>query len=378
MGYLSPHLRIWQPVPRTQSYGAAQLPMRQFDCCKFLQQPSFAVMVCPLTAAFQGVFGTAAEVSLNMTGAAAFRGQLYRCMIAQALAVKQDIEDRRAGRGNSFGLLVWSLNDIWSTVGWGSLEWGNPYYPGQALGGRWKPLHYWYKASIFADVFSTCDGGGKCFVRNDAPRPFNGSASITLTSFATGKQTELAKRSVMLGAGPGAIAWFHLDLAGNQTPASPCPAKPCGSKHPNRTFCPDGVPNQCDGPPRPHCPPCSGPRPLPRGGAHVMEAIVTSSSNVIMSHNVIPLAKPYQMELLPSRAQVRAIISHAGDLFANVTVSAVAMYVTLTTVAHGRFADNAFLLAKPYTRLVRFIPCMPKQEAVFASSLRVEDLSTYS
>ena len=60
-----------------------------------------------------------------------------------------------------------------------------------------------------------------------------------------------------------------------------------------------------------------------------MEAVVTSSSNVIMSHNVITLAKPNQMELFPSKAQVRAVISRAGDMFANVTVSAVAMYVTL-------------------------------------------------
>ena len=30
------------------------------------------------------------------------------------------------------------------------------YTKGQILGGRWKPLQYWYKASIYADVLATC------------------------------------------------------------------------------------------------------------------------------------------------------------------------------------------------------------------------------
>ena len=30
----------------------------------------------------------------------------------------------------------------------------------QVLGGRWKPLHYWYKALLFADVIATCGARG--------------------------------------------------------------------------------------------------------------------------------------------------------------------------------------------------------------------------
>ena len=64
--------------------------------------------------------------------------------VRQGLALKQNLEQRRGGgagnQANSFGLLVWSLNDIWPTGGWGSLEWGNPHSPGQSTGGRWKPL----------------------------------------------------------------------------------------------------------------------------------------------------------------------------------------------------------------------------------------------
>ena len=263
-------------------------------------------------------------------------------------------------------------------------EWGNPRYPGQVLGGRWKPLHYWYRTTIFADVMATCDGGGKCVVRNDAPsRPFAGTVTVTLTSFATGERTQLARQQVSLPAGVGATEWFHLPGGGGNSshpsrPPLPCPARPCGPSHPGRTYCPDGVPNQCDAPPREVCPPCSGPAPLPGGGTHVLEAVVTETqTGSVVSHNVIALARPELMQLLPSKATVAAVVGVDGSLAANVTVSAVAMYVTLTTAAHGRFEDNAFLLAAPYTRLVQFLPAVPGQAAAFVASLRVEDLSTY-
>ena len=59
------------------------------------------------------------------------------------------------------------------------------------------------------------------------------------------------------------------------------------------------------------------------------------------------------------------------------------MYVTLTTLAHGRFEDNAFML-RPPGRSVPFLltegsPHASPEEAyrVFSESLRVEDLSLY-
>jgi hypothetical protein len=69
--------------------------------------------------------------------------------------------------------LVWMLNEIWPTVGWGSLEYGPPegHTPGQVRGGRWKPLHYFYKQSLMTDVMATCGAGSKhgglqCYVSN--------------------------------------------------------------------------------------------------------------------------------------------------------------------------------------------------------------------
>ena len=59
----------------------------------------------------------------------------------------------------------------------GSLEYGGPK-PGQLLGGRWKPLHYWYRQSIFAPVMATCGLASRpphdhnpplvqCYAKND-------------------------------------------------------------------------------------------------------------------------------------------------------------------------------------------------------------------
>lgn len=65
-------------------------------------------------------FGNHTTVDLNATGEAAFKGQLYQCQLVQAFVLKQVYETRRAS--NAFGHLVWMLNEIWPTVGWGSLE----------------------------------------------------------------------------------------------------------------------------------------------------------------------------------------------------------------------------------------------------------------
>ena len=51
-----------------------------------------------------------ARSRLNETGEASFKAQLYWSMIAQALAMKQNIESTRGF--NRFGTLVWQLNEI--------------------------------------------------------------------------------------------------------------------------------------------------------------------------------------------------------------------------------------------------------------------------
>lgn len=50
-------------------------------------------------------------------------------MIGQALNIKSNIETRRGN--NEFGSLIWQLNEIWPTGGWGSLEYGTYGQQGQ-------------------------------------------------------------------------------------------------------------------------------------------------------------------------------------------------------------------------------------------------------
>ena len=92
-----------------------------------------------------------------MSSEANFKAQLYQCQLSQALYMKSNIETRRAQ--NQLGLLVWQLNEIWPTGGWGSLEYGTAA-PGQVVGGRWKPLHYFSRRSLLAAVMAACGAAG--------------------------------------------------------------------------------------------------------------------------------------------------------------------------------------------------------------------------
>merc|ERR1719210_914824 len=137
-----------------------------------------------------GYFGAQGESYYSQTGEAVFKRQLYQCMLAQALHMKGDIEQRRSQ--NQLGCLTWQLNEIWPTGGWGSLEYGSPV-EGQVLGGRWKPLHYIFRRSLYSDVMVTCGDGGVCYVRNDASWPFVGHCSVKALKFASGEAQELKK-----------------------------------------------------------------------------------------------------------------------------------------------------------------------------------------
>jgi hypothetical protein len=271
--------------------------------------------------------------NLNATGEQVFKKQLYQCMISQALNVKQSIETTLSR--NSLGVITWQLNEIWPTGGWGSLEYGNPKMPGQVVGGRWKPLQYWYRASLYTDVYATCGKDGKCYIRNDAPKAFVGSLVLNVTAFATGEVSTVLEQVVSLRPGGGMVDYF----------TSAKVAALDGSKH-------------------------------------ILEAIVMETDGTVVSRNVVPFASPERMLLKPAKVAVAAHRADDGSFVADVTTQAVAMYVTLTTLANGRFEDNAFLLVPP-GRQLKFLPStmtansMDEEFHAFAQSLRVEDVSLY-
>merc|ERR1712100_854555 len=120
------------------------------------------------------------------------------------------------------------------------------------------------------------------------------------------------------------------------------------------------------------------------GTANILESIVTDASGSVVSQNVIPFTTPEKMKLSKSNVAVKAVTGENGDMVAHVTTDAVAMYVTLTTLAHGHFEDNSFLLLPP-GRDVKFIPASPSPHKstadcfrTFADSVRVEDVSAYA
>jgi len=243
-------------------------------------------------------FGVHPDEYFNMTGESVFKQQLYQCMLSQALHVKADIETQRSR--NELGCLVWQLNEIWPTGGWGSLEYGTPV-KGQVLGGRWKPLHYFYRSSVFADVMAACGAGGRCYVKNDGNKAFEGSCTVSALEFSTGGITVLATQhfsgASRLPAGPGIKRHFQL----------------------SETI--DGT-------------------------AHLLVARCVDSTGHPVSVNEIALVPPKSMTL-PSAA-VTALVAdkHNEDGSVNITLSTdrPALYVVLTTRAQGRFSHNAFAL----------------------------------
>ena len=222
---------------------------------------------------------------------------------------------------------------IWPTGGWGTIEYGTPV-PGQVLGGRWKPAQYWYKKSIYADVMASCGEGGTCFVKNDNHAPFEGTVTVTSYKFASGASTVLTAKKVSLAAGPGITEWFDVPLPDPESPAA---------------------------------------------ATEILTAVVTSAAGEVVSDNLIPLTSPAKMLLSKAKVafKVASAASADGSVAITLTTDKVAVYVTLTTLANGRFSDNAFLLLPSKPMQVDFVPFGALDMATLTKSLRVEDVSAY-
>jgi beta-mannosidase len=107
------------------------------------------------------------KTDFGASGEDAFRAQLHKCVMASTLWLKGQIEIQRGS--NSFGSLVWQLNENWPTGGWGLIEYGSAFgQKGQSIGGRWKPTMHLLKQSLFQDVFATCGQRQECYVLNDS------------------------------------------------------------------------------------------------------------------------------------------------------------------------------------------------------------------
>lgn len=195
-------------------------------------------------------------------------------------------------------------------------------------------MQYWYLKSIYADVMASCGQGGTCFVKNDSPMEFNGNVTITSYKFATGESTVLAKKTVSLAAGPGVTHWFNVTFPEDLT-------------------------------------------------QEIITAVVSkykdSGETEIWSDNLIPLTAPAKMDL--PKADVKFTVATAvatdGSVDITVTTDKVALYVTLTTLADGRFSDNAFLLLPDKPAKIQFLPFGEVDMSKLHSSLRMEHVASY-
>lgn len=268
-----------------------------------------------------------------------FKGQLFQCSIASAIHMQLDIEQRRAQ--NQAGTIIWQLQETWSsTGGWGTLEYGGAS-PGILRGGRWKPTHYWLAGHLFQDVMSACGYIGRshtfaCYVNNgQAQRPYAGMLVLTTISLLDGTESVWGSWNVSVAAGPGSLGWV--------TPTAT----------------------------------------LPNASSTLLLASLVDSSGAVSDEHIVHLAAPVSLAV-PNATLSSAVASSANpDGSVNITVSSttVALYVTLTAAAPGRFTDNAFLLRPNTPKTVQWIPFeagnSTEDVLLLQNSLRVEDMSAY-
>ena len=94
-----------------------------------------------------------------------------------------------------------------------------------------------------------------------------------------------------------------------------------------------------------------------------------------MAFNELLLAPPSVLTL-PESIVTFTVASAAnadGSIDITLHATATALYATLTTLAYGRFSDNAFALAAGNTT-VQFVPFGKLDEPTLRKSLRIEHL----
>jgi hypothetical protein len=104
---------------------------------------------------------------------------------------------------------------------------------------------------------------------------------------------------------------------------------------------------------------------------------VTSSDGAVVSTHPILFTEPRNLKL--PKANVRFTLDGtAAAPTVSVTTDNIALYVTLTTLAQGRFSDNAFLLLAGETKELDFVPVAGFELDELKSTLRVEHITSYT
>jgi hypothetical protein len=342
------------------------------------------------------------NTSVPLDGARTLQAVTYLCMIGQALMMKSDIEVRRGT--NTFGTVTWQLNEIWPTGGWGSVEYGTVgWTPGQVLGGRWKPLHHWMEAHLYRSVVTVCGATAKCFVKNDDARvALDAEWSAELVDLVTGDVQALVNRSqVSLPRGAGSMMWFCAATG-------PSGASSRGLEVAGTSNHAGGAVGDC----------LSYEQILERssslwshnnGSTRLVQntllrvSVTDRLSGAVLDVNDVflaPLADVignYSTSMRQVSLTLEVNTSYSSSSFSSTSSSAIlpsvvlsfaseppppfsALFVVLTTAAHGRFARNGFLMTPRESPLrVEFLPSpwVPFEHDVFETTTRVTHAGQY-
>lgn len=219
-------------------------------------------------------------------------------------------------------------------------------------GGRWKPLHYFFAAHLYTDLFAACGNDGRCFVKND--NPLNGvnlTAFVSLERYEDGSHIVLSNRSFSLPAGANSLQWFCA--ASSAIPPAACPTW-------NSVLPKSG---------------CWG-----NGSDCLLNiTLVESVSSRYLYSNQQLLNSPELLMPSLSHLPISFSIGNPSNGVVPITVTATesVLYVHLTTLASGRFSENSFSLVSTRSKTVQFIPIDSLNMALLTSSLRVEHLAQY-
>ena len=188
------------------------------------------------------------------------------------------------------------------------------------------------------------------FVRSDdAFAPFEGTASLSVLHLASGAASPLSSFAVSLPRGGGASTWSCANTSAHVTQP---PCTPWSALLPTVGCAADG--SDC-----------------------MLQLALTRADGSLAADNFELFTEPYRLAL--PQATVSASVGSPnanGTVPITITTSATALFVTLTTLASGRFSDNGLILA-PGDTPVEFLPWGPLNVSLLARSLRVESLASY-
>jgi beta-mannosidase len=282
----------------------------------------------PCDSRIEAYFGNV--TSLMEVGALSFQRQLYECMISQTLWMKGYIETLRSS--NSYGALIWQLNENWPTGGWGCIEYGpNRHSQNQVVGGRWKPLMYLLKRHLFSDVIVACGNDDHCFARNDGLLATD--VYVEIESWRMNESKPLRSASFGITFGPGrSTSWFDLPIAFREE----------------------------------------------------SDAVLVNVKNGIQGFietDAFLWAPPKSINRLSQVVVITIEIrtsNNGTQVYLKLQSDFLALYTVLTTASPGHFSKNSFHLRPGDRALVSFVPVADHLDyGIFVDSLRVQHLGAH-